>query len=163
MLKIKKNRKKQKGMAALEIIPIMVVVVILLNYTLGFFGAIHSGILNSIAARNYAFETFRQRSNLTYFRETPTDNSVNYYKEKFRFHGIIGENAKSKGSDSSPIATTRYIAFAPTAEKLGESGSAQDHNKGIDTMGTARNEKYEANPIWIKTAYGICINHDCGD
>lgn len=47
----------EKGMAVLEMIPILVVFVLFINFSLGFFGAIHSGILNSIASRNYAFET----------------------------------------------------------------------------------------------------------
>lgn len=158
-IKYKKNKlNNEDGMAIIEMIPVMIVVVILLNYTLGFFGAIHTGIINNIAARNYAFETFRQRSNLVYFREDL--KNTNYQKEKYRFHGIHGENSMSA---ESAIATTRRIAFAPEAVKLSDSGSVKVHNKDVDQITSARNDKTDVNPIWIKTAYGICINNECGD
>ena len=63
---ITQHLQNEKGMAALEIIPIVIIVVLLLSFSFGFFGVIHTGILNSMAARNYAFETFNHRSDLRY-------------------------------------------------------------------------------------------------
>ncbi len=78
---IKPSRlKDEHGMAIMELIPIMVILVILINYSLGFFGAIHTGILNSMAARNYAFDTFKHRSNLVYLRDTVGGALVSYDK-----------------------------------------------------------------------------------
>ena len=59
--------KNEKGMAALEIVGIFSVIMILFNFSLGFFGVIQTGILKNMAARNYAMETYRFRSNLDFF------------------------------------------------------------------------------------------------
>ena len=69
----------QKGMAVFEIVPLLVLFVLLLNFVFGFFGIIHSGILNSIAARNYAFETFRNRTSLNYIRDESTSDLDFYF------------------------------------------------------------------------------------
>jgi hypothetical protein len=59
-MKIKRQFKKsEKGMAIMETIPVLFLLVLVFNFSLGFFGAIHSGILNSIASYNYTLETFR--------------------------------------------------------------------------------------------------------
>ncbi len=58
-------------MATIEMLPMMFIFIFLFSYTLGAFGIIHTGIKNSISARAYAFETFRNRSNLVYFRDIP--------------------------------------------------------------------------------------------
>lgn len=59
----------QNGMATLESLPLLVIFTFLMSYGMGLFGAIHTGILQSIAARTYAFETFRNRSHLLIYRE----------------------------------------------------------------------------------------------
>lgn len=164
------KRKKQKGMAAMEIIPVIIVAVLLLNYTLGFFGAIHTGILNSIAARNYLFETFRNRSNLTWFRDTKEEfnkNSDYFGTYGLRFSGIISENDTNKANPNFN-ATIRSLAFAGSLEKLDSDrkGTQQEHNSGIDTyFGNAKagGNPPAASPIWIRTRYGICLNLKCGD
>lgn len=110
--------RNNSGMSVLEMIPILVMFSLLLNYTLGFFGAIHSGTVNSIAARNYTFETFRQRANLTYLRDDPdwaraegpsSLPRMNYTKVGFRFHGVAAEN---RADNSSYVATQRTIKFS---------------------------------------------------
>jgi hypothetical protein len=58
----------QKGIAMFEAVVLMIVFAVIVTYSIGFFGAIHTGIKNSIASRNLAFETFRNRSNLSYRR-----------------------------------------------------------------------------------------------
>jgi len=84
----------ERGMAVFEIIPILVIFVVLINFSLGFFGIVHSGILSSIAARNYAFETFRNRANLNYFRDEDMGDELKYSFMtlfKSRFHDVISE------------------------------------------------------------------------
>ena len=94
MLKTKALR-NQKGTAMVEVVPLLVIFVLLINFSLGFFGVIHAGILNSIAARNYAFETFRNRAVLNYLRDIADSDDVTYRREGFRFHGIKIEGTRS--------------------------------------------------------------------
>ncbi len=69
---MKKHFQIINGMAVREMIPVMIVIVIVLRYTYGFFGVLQSATIQSIAVRNYAFETFRHRSRLSYLREVGT-------------------------------------------------------------------------------------------
>ena len=165
MLKKRKSSiRNEKGSAIIEVIPIIIVIVLFLNFSIGFFGAVHSGILNSIASRNYAFETFRHRANLVYFRSTGPKDVVqlDYSKLNLRVHAIASE--KSKSGAYEWLATTRTIdAFALSKRAADNEGSAGDHNKTVRTLNESeRNEKVGVNPIWIKSQYGICLNSTCG-
>lgn len=160
MLAIKKPLKNQKGMAIIELIPIMIIILLLFNFSLGFFGVIHTGILNSMAARNYAFETFRHRSNLTYMREgVKGGDIVSYKNEGMRLHATVSENKKT---DDLFVATPRPIDF------LGNyglsAGSAEIHNNGIYNV--VDGKRYTAGggvaPVWVRPQYGICLNAKCG-
>lgn len=151
--------RNNKGMAAFEMIPVLLIVVLLVNYSLGFFGVIHTGILNSIASRNYAFETFRNRSNLIYFSSTSTDGVVTKYdKQKFRFHGTTSE----KNTRNEWVATARRIDFFSFNNRVENSGTVQEHQKNIGALPDGRNTTVKANPVWIKTQYGICLDATCG-
>lgn len=147
----------QKGMAVMELIPIMIIIVLLINFSLGFFGAIHTGILNSMAARNYAFETFRHRSNLSYLREkAPT-----YYGNKgLRFHATTSEN--KNGDFDRFIATGRPIDFLA---QLDSRGSKDLHNNQIYNIIDGKRFT-EGNggvtPLWVRPQYGICLESKCG-
>src|SRR5690606_25429703 len=100
-----KALQNEKGMAILEIIPISIICVLLLSFSFGFFGVIHTGILNSIAARNYAFETFNHRTDLSYFRSNmkdfnSTELKLRYYVPwNFRTHSIASENRPANTDD----------------------------------------------------------------
>lgn len=173
---VKRPRRDQDGMASLEMVPILLLFAMLFNFTLGFFGVIHTGILNSIAARNYAYETFRNRTNLTYLRDivdrsAAEEVEARYTKVGFRFHGIISEN--NRGSQDW-IATQRTIRFTDAGgldETLGDKGdhttlvrSIQSVGKVSDTFSgmTAEEGKSGVNPVWLQTLYGICLNSKCG-
>lgn len=149
--------KSEKGMATLEALPLLVIFIMLVSYGLGMFGIIHTGILHSIASRTYAFETFRNRTNLTYFR----DNKINpgaqghYNKYGVRFHAVKAEDAE--GERFTP--SKRTIAIGKAVERL--PGSAEIHNNSINEL-QVRNQKVEVNPAWIMVGYGICINATCG-
>ncbi|MEN0058453.1 MAG: hypothetical protein AAGB31_06430 [Bdellovibrio sp.] len=155
--------KNEKGMAVFEIIPILVVIVLFVNFSLGFFGAIHTGILNSMAARNYAFETFRNRSNLTYFSSTnPGSVSFQYSKLGLRLHGTNSESQISNSGNPRWIASARLIDFMNFDKRAADvAGDANTHNKTRDVP-DGRNTSIGVNPIWIRTMYGICLNAACG-
>jgi len=174
MLKISHRQKNlnQSGMAVMEMIPILVIVALLLNFSLGFFGVIQTGILNTIAARNYAFETFRHRANLNYFiREGLSSAQIsNYSKYGFRFHGIASEAR----SGDTWIASSRSIAFVQPfggvdnegkvlALKRNMRNSDSDlHNNKIFTICYNGNRTLiGAAPVWVRNIYGICVRASC--
>lgn len=161
-----RHLKNRKGLATLEIIPVMIVIALLINYSLGFFGIIHTGILNSIASRNYAFETFRNRTNILYFHDSPTRASGSQYsKFNTRMHGIASETRASTTGSADAIVTVRPIGFgqSPTV-----TASDQDHNpSGGDERGIfairekVRNQDVDSAPVWVRPVYGICLNAKC--
>ncbi len=175
MLRQKKSFiQNKRGMAVMELIPTLFIFMLLINFSLGFFGAIHSGILNNIASRNYIFETIRHRVNLTYHREQDQNN---YYKTGYRYGGIVSENSyDNPQSGDKFVATARPIAFASS---FGGSSSDADlsvrgpanepnayalHNQDVRNLDESkRNGKVSVTQIWIKTLYGICNNAQCGD
>ncbi len=163
----KDKRQNQKGMAIIEMIPIFIVVILLMNFSIGFFGVIHSGILNSIAARNYAFETFGHRANLTYFSTASAENADKknaFDLDQQRTHTTLSEVAISSSSIKT-IATSRPIDFFKfSGQEVEATGSGSDHNtKTFTVVDGKRYQDSGVNPVWIKTAYGICINFKCGD
>lgn len=163
MLKPVTPLKNKRGNAIVEVVPILAVFVLLLNFSLGFFGLIHSGILNSIAARNYAFETFRNRTSLNYLRDTiGTQKDVNYMKVGMRYHGSINENARSEAW----IVTQRPIKFTELSGDFDILGTSEHDTKikaieeGVKTSDKGIEEG--VNPAWVRTIYGICLNAACG-
>ncbi len=145
----------------IESLPLLFIFVVLLAYGMGFFGIVHTGILNSIGARNYAFETFSNRAILTLFRDDPgTDerNILYYDKAGSRYHGIRADNSPN---DSTSFATTRPLALGikpPTS-----SASVQEHNIDIYALPGRNRNGVAASPAWIMIGYGICIDSKCGD
>lgn len=174
-LKKFKNRKNEKGMAVFEAIPVLFITVLVFNFSLGFFGAIHSGILNSIGSYNYTIETFRFKSNLMYFR--PGNAGVFYKKAMNRVHGTVQDGGESDSSrqtdiwpatirgvtfnyDSKPIQlkngqneADRKYASTPTGNNVWRASSTYVPDQGGEPIQTPR--------IWIKTVYGICLNAEC--
>ena len=176
--------KSNKGMAVIEMIPIMVIIVILLNFTLGFFGAIHTGILQSIAARNYAFESFSHQPNLFYLRKPSNDPKIKLETEDksrgARIHSITG---KVQEGNPEWIATSRNISFfkdlesinigknpvSDPAETSGDTHIKNGSSKGIlstknDYAGNesvANGDVTSITAIWVRPVYGICFNATC--
>ena len=108
MRKSIKHLRNEKGMATIETIPLIMIFVVLLCYEFGVFGVIHTGIMQSISARAYAFETFRNRSNLTYFRDTPTTLN-NFRQTGTRTHGIASEARTEADQGNDGIAAERPL------------------------------------------------------
>lgn len=162
--------KNESGMASIEMIPVLVLFMLLINFTIGFFGVIHSGILNSIAARNYAFETFRNRANLNYLRDEQSE-AVTYIKAQYRFHSVVGEQA---GNVNSWVATVRNIKFTNVGAPTEDRATASEHNSDIRGMAdeskktsdtftgeTAEDAKSGMSRVWVMTSYGICLTSKC--
>ena len=157
-----KNRKNQKGLAMIETLPILVVFIILLAYGIGFYGVVHTGILNSIASRAYAFETFRNRADLTYFRDRPSGPNTLYLGLGNRVHGINHEDAAVTDGNPNIVATTRRLDFRDSNADSG--ANQQDHNDLVfEIVGRNRGDGVKASPVWIMISYGICLDAACGD
>lgn len=151
----------EKGMAVFEMIPIVLIIVLLLNFSLGFFGAIHTGIINSISARNYTFETFRNRSNLNYFKNTdPGAVSTHYFKVGLRLHGSVSEKMSTGDDWKASSRSIDFLNFKNNAVEI--VGADQAAHSKVRDINDGRNTTVGVNPIWIKTAYGICITAACG-
>lgn len=153
-----------RGNAVLEVIPVIILLMVLLRYTFGFFGVIHTGTLNSISARNYAFETFRHRTMLNYFRA----KKLNGYQEDLlkdnRYHSTVSEKRMTT-SQPRQWATTRSIVFPPVEVEDSKGDSSGYHNNKImnDIKAGQRYDKDDGvDPVWIRTRYGICLNAGCG-
>lgn len=175
----KKNRrfkKSEKGMALIESIPILFLMAVILNFSLGFFGAIHSGILNSIASYNYSLETFRYRSNLMYFRPGGDVNN-NYKLTNNRVHGTIKEGSEvdDYNEDQKWATTVRSITFnnSLSGSKFCDTEDCRQYEDNPDPGSKnlwKTNSQYTPDSnnsvltprIWVKTVYGICLNADCG-
>lgn len=164
MLKKKSVLRNEKGMAIMEMIPILIIIVLLLNFSLGFFGVVHTGILNSIAARNYAFETFRHRSNLTYFMIDSEANAKIFYKnDQQRMHTTMSDKTVGSGSQDT-VATGRLLDFFAFGKRQADvTGSQQDHDTGVlEVQAGKRYQGNGVNPVMVKSAYGICLSATCG-
>lgn len=152
------TKHSQKGMATLESLPLLVIFIVLANYSLGFFGVVHTAILHSIAARTYAFETFRNRDNVMYFRHDKAAEAKEHYNNiGFRIHGIA---EPSSDANARFVASKRHIDFTKTLQLHGN--DANSHNKKVHEL-EKRNRKVSVNPVWMMISYGICINASCGE
>ena len=159
-----------RGNAMIEIVPILAIFILLVNFALGFFGLIHSGILNSIGARNYAFETFRNRSDLTYIRDSlgqvDENLSFTYTKTQMRFHVVKNETDKP-GDSTSFYATRRPIQFSEikNADQTSSDTQTTLHQKIKGIVEGQRASDVVDDPTttaWVRTAYGICLTASCG-
>ena len=99
----------------IETVPLIVIFVVMTSFAMGFYGVVQTAILHSIAARTYSFETFRQRSNLYYFREdgsgVEASTSYNFKKKGWRYQAV--QNASDDRLFFVP--SQRNIALGSTA------------------------------------------------
>jgi hypothetical protein len=161
MKSFKRRLKNEKGFAVMESVIVLFIFLILFWYSIGFFGVVHTGILHSIASRNYAFEIFRHRSNLWYFRQnSPSD--MRYHQFENRLHGTNNEIAVS-GQDKLQFATERRVAmFKGDIEPTGRSSNEHSQASAQIKPGE-RNSSISLDPVWIRVQYGICLTASCGD
>ena len=163
--------KDKKGIAMLEALPIIWVMFVLLGATLGSWGIAHTAILNSIAARNYVFFLFNNRSDLSYLRDfgrydynslaNYTTEPIYYAQKGKRFSYITSE--KDPGGRSDPMATQRRVDFRnPAYHDRSDFLSDSDHTQ-IHSLIPGRNTRKKVGPAWIMVGYGICLNSRCGN
>ena len=177
--------RNQSGNAIVETLPLIFTLLILVRVSFGFWGAVHTGILNSIAAYNHAMTTFSFRSNLTYLRPglvestaAGTSDTKSYNKAQSRYHGVIDENKPPNDNENwyasgRSIGLDRYIAEDGTAKALMTDSSQCPgceeinntnplHKKNTELyQQTADQNKKWTQFVWIKTVYGICLNIKC--
>lgn len=162
--RFKSRMNRQRGFATVEAIPVLLVFVILLAYSFGMFGVIHTGILNSISARNYAFETFRNRSNVTYFRDNRDSSFFSYRAVGTRIHGTTGEGFQRTNTDFRATERSLRVGFGDL-QPDGSRNNINLHNELIyeQIQDGVENNTVGVSPVWVKTQYGMCINAACGD
>ena len=154
----------EAGAATIEAIPLLAVFIIIMSYGIGSWGVIDTSILNSIAARNYAFETFRNRTNLKYFRENKQAAAGAVEHTEFRgmrYHGVASENNLEDLTTSYP--TTRKIALGNVGKPVDAGMNVHKNQVHNNVRKGIRNTSIEVNPTWLMIGYGICLNAACGD
>ena len=179
--------KNNRGLAMLEALPIIMLMFVLMGATLGSWGIVHTAILNSIAARNFTFFYFNNRSDLSYLRDFAgpdgyglSDNITDRYFRKDedgkgmgkRFFYIWAEKTPIDAQNVTP-ATLRRVDFRnlrndPVNKSRALSGSVAHSNiesitdRGRDDReaGQTRTKHRKA---WIMVGYGICLDANCGD
>ncbi len=148
-IRVEKN-KSESGFALLEAVAFLFIFIVLTVYTIDFFTAIHTGIVNSIAARTYLFETLQHRSDITLLRQGPPERDKNpsYVNEHYRFHAVVDEEQNPDDTDSNPSA----------GRTLTQADSTLPHEVNDLKFNSKKNKTAS---IYIKTGYGICIDAKC--
>ncbi|MCY4513262.1 MAG: hypothetical protein OXB86_06205 [Bdellovibrionales bacterium] len=175
------------GIAMVEILPLLVVFITFFGLTMGLWGAVHSGTLQSIAARHYAFEVINNRTHVEHHRDW--DPAVNAGTEQMFqsptpsleiYHGLKGMRLfavviKQSGKPEG-FVENRGLNFFNDIDR-----SHNDSPGGIlSSPETDAANKYSSrsgfledtqlfiqtppiNPIWLMNGYGICLNCCCGN
>ena len=127
------------GTALLETIPLLVIFVILLGFAMGLFGIVHTAVLHSIAARTYSFESFRNRTNLQYFREDGSGlilgDVVEFLEEGCAVSSIIQHESDPRNLF---VATVRPVAYG-NAVAQGDSSEPTNNLLNIYSSMPVRN------------------------
>ena len=162
----------QRGIALLEVIPIMLIMFLLLGVTLGSWGVVHTAITYSISARHFNFYIFNNRSDLSYLRDCCTQD---WGQDISRHFLLKAENGAPSGArfslinsfpadDNNQYAPNRFANFNNrTSEYRSRDKFIEDrHGEVYSLVPEARNKQSKADPVWIMVGYGICLNAHCG-
>lgn len=143
----------------IESIPLIAIFILLMMYALGMFGIIHSGILFSIGARAYAFETFRNRANTDLFRYFSPTSPILHHTEEigWRFHYIT-----EPGGLTQTQAVARPIVFGLTREPQGNTYEVHNTQTFQRIEPGVRNRTVGVHPAWLMIGYGLCMDAQCG-
>lgn len=154
-----KKLKNNKGFASIEAIAMLFIIVVLLNFTVGSFGAVHTGILNSIAARAYLFEIMDHRADLNYLRSHPEafSGAGPHRTSGFRYSGISSEHQQG---EARFLASSRNIDFSEYSDD-GTSDSVTQHAR-VQELNLSKRATRGVDNVWVKVVYGICMNTSCG-
>jgi len=153
----KKNKKDEKGFALVETLAFLFVFITLTAYVIDFFTVIHTGILNSIAARTYLFETLQHRSNPNTLRQELTleeakQKGVDFTADGQRFHAINDEDQLE--NDNAQISAVGRILTQVKEDNQVKPSITQSDRLDDRTS--------KASTIVIKSGYGICLDARCG-
>ena len=178
------------GIAMVEILPLLVVFITFFGLCIGLWGAVHSGILQSISARHYAFEVINNRTHPDHHRDWNPSTGSGSGEEMFSspsvsnmpYHGKLGMRlfavvTKQTGSKPEEFVENRGLNFFSDIDRNydEEPGGILSSQKteGANKYGPARTGFLEeekafvqapaVNPVWLLTGYGICLNFCCGD
>ena len=173
--------KSQRGVAVFEFIAAFFAFIFTLALFYSSFGIVHSSILNSIAARNYAFSVIKNRYDINFHRECVSggeclalsqSEETGYFRREMRFF------ATTELQEGKPdfIAPLRSIDFSPiNPERQGAIGVNLYRNEENDPyFGLTENNWREriqvgeqddlrTAKVYLKQGYGICLNARCGD
>ncbi|MBK9293490.1 MAG: hypothetical protein IPM57_03460 [Oligoflexia bacterium] len=149
-----KKKKNQKGFAVLEAVVFLSAFMVLTVYAIDFFTAIHTGVVGSIGARAYLFETLRHRSDINFMRaHSDNPNTSPQYATKDnafeRFHAVTDEDMPLSSDNGLPIV----------ARKL--TRNEDEDESPPREIASTRNKEYKRNSIYIKSGYGICTDSRC--
>ncbi len=174
--------KNERGIALFEMLPLLVVFTTLVGLTVGLWGAVHSGVLQSIAARHYAFEVINNRPHFEYHRDfelgitssSPLIYNSSKFAKKGDYHGntqarLFIIKADASVPDKEPYVTHRGINFFEEIKR----GYDEDPKGIIPVQKSTLSPSFHknsikggldpVNPLWIMVGYGICLNCYCGD
>ena len=133
--------KNQRGVAYVEMLPLLVLFVLLFGLSFGLWTSVHRATLKSIAARHYSFEILNNRTHYIYHKDT---SDAHYYKKKGkRYFANV---------DYQPIEDPFLYHESPDLTLF---------SKGITKINDPKPEnsdKAQTNPIRIQIGYGICID-----
>lgn len=156
--KVNKKKESEKGFSLLEVLPLIIVITSLFAFLIGLWGMTHKHILHSISSRSYAFETFRNRANVTYFNDTRSETN-SYEESGLRFH------ASGDGAGNTIRALVTPIRFPATEER--DNQSTEYHRRQIfnESVIPAQGEGTGDGTVlpWVMVAHGICVNAGCGE
>ena len=186
-LKPKRTAKPfRRGIAMVEILPLLVVFITFFGLAIGFWGAMHSGILQSIAARHYAFEVINNRTHIEYHRDWDAEsdpgigNMFGASSASEEYHGLMGMRlfavVTKQTSDPDPIVENRGLNFFNDIDRkfdeppggILSSPQTDSSNKYSSRAGFLEEPELfiqtpTINPIWLINGYGICLNCCCGN
>jgi hypothetical protein len=161
----------ESGMATLEMLPLVVVFMVFIAYMLGMYGITHTAILNSIGARNYAFEITRHRADITYLRSNITYEGaeppiLSYKPIGNRSFAVVGESESDQGK--FPASVRKIAMGLDSSKEAFDRQPASVHNEGTgknvySIKDNAENTEIGVRDVWIMTRYGICLDAKCGD
>ena len=141
----------ERGFAIVEAVTFLMVFIIFTLYVIDLFSAIHTGIVNSIAARTYLFETLQHRADIGWLRQedsTGAKRERHYVLEHERFHTVTDEDTPP--SDKTIRAPARVLTQVNTDDII-----SKVQNSGLDS------NKNQTTSIRIKSGYGICLDAQC--
>lgn len=149
------------GVAMVELLPFVVLILVLVSLTFGLWSSIHAGTLGSIAARHYAFEVMNNRSNFNCHRDTvECIGTSQYYKKMgYRFFAVVKED------QPPPPALELKLKRRPINLFEGFNRSFINKTQFINNNPPSGGPLPPLYPkhIRLKQGYGICVNCNCGN